>query len=199
MTFIREQECKFLTGLSKQTRWRLQKEKKFPIKQTLWDGSMGWDLTEIYNWIENRDKSLERKRQIQQQKSKPFSEMCQNHFFVNELLLECSLKIKEDETNFRAADFLYFLAKSHIRKELIEKTDLRSVVKFVHQVADTFNIKVVSHQEKFDKAAKEDNLEHGWVSIWDLKAIAILLRPLILQKGVTNRKKIWAKPYQTVR
>ena len=52
--FLREPQVAILTGLSKSTRWRLEKCGKFPKKRQLSTKSVGWLASEIDGWIETR-------------------------------------------------------------------------------------------------------------------------------------------------
>jgi prophage regulatory protein len=47
---IREAECQRLTGLSRTTRWRLEREGKFPRRRRLSQNAVGWLLSEILAW-----------------------------------------------------------------------------------------------------------------------------------------------------
>jgi len=52
--FIREQECRELTGLSRSTRWRLERQGKFPRRRRLSSNGVGWLLSEIEKWQASR-------------------------------------------------------------------------------------------------------------------------------------------------
>ena len=52
--FLREPQVAILTGLSKSTRWRLEKCGKFPKRRQLSTKSVGWLASEIDGWIETR-------------------------------------------------------------------------------------------------------------------------------------------------
>lgn len=54
---VREIECKRLTGLSRGTRWRLEKTDDFPKRRQIGPNSVGWRLGEIIEWIESRPRS----------------------------------------------------------------------------------------------------------------------------------------------
>ncbi|HMO18672.1 MAG TPA: AlpA family phage regulatory protein [Oligoflexia bacterium] len=49
---ILEKEAKTITGLSKSTRLRLEKNGKFPRRFKLSKNRIGWKLSEIRQWIE---------------------------------------------------------------------------------------------------------------------------------------------------
>ncbi|PWI33074.1 transcriptional regulator [Vibrio albus] len=50
---IRERECKEITGLSRQTRWRMEKEGKFPSRIQLSERAIAWRLSEVLQWVNN--------------------------------------------------------------------------------------------------------------------------------------------------
>jgi prophage regulatory protein len=52
--FIRENECRQRTGLSRAQRWRLEREGRFPTKIQLSDRAFGWLESEIEAWIAAR-------------------------------------------------------------------------------------------------------------------------------------------------
>jgi prophage regulatory protein len=52
--YIRENECRQRTGLSRTTRWRLERVGRFPERRQLSDNSIGWLLSEIIEWQKNR-------------------------------------------------------------------------------------------------------------------------------------------------
>ena len=54
LKFLREPQVFALTGLSKSTRWRLEKDGRFPKKRQLSAKSVGWLATEIEEWIQTR-------------------------------------------------------------------------------------------------------------------------------------------------
>jgi predicted DNA-binding transcriptional regulator AlpA len=51
---VREPECRALTGLSRPTRWRLERAGLFPKKRQLSPGCKGWLRSEIQAWIAER-------------------------------------------------------------------------------------------------------------------------------------------------
>jgi len=51
---IRERERREITGVSKTTWWRWEAEGQVPRRRTLGPNSMGWRLSEILEWLENR-------------------------------------------------------------------------------------------------------------------------------------------------
>jgi prophage regulatory protein len=51
---IRERECKNRTGLSRATRWRLEREARFPKRRQLSAGAVGWLESEISAWVDAR-------------------------------------------------------------------------------------------------------------------------------------------------
>lgn len=52
--FIREPLVHEITGLSRTTRWRLEREGKFPARRKLSDNAVGWVESEIRDWIASR-------------------------------------------------------------------------------------------------------------------------------------------------
>jgi prophage regulatory protein len=52
---IREPQVLSLTGLSKTTRWRLERDGKFPKKRQLSANTVAWMFSEIEAWIQTRD------------------------------------------------------------------------------------------------------------------------------------------------
>lgn len=47
-------EIREATGLSRVTIWRLERAGKFPQRIKLGDNSVGWFVSEVHQWIENR-------------------------------------------------------------------------------------------------------------------------------------------------
>ncbi len=52
--FIRERECRELTGLSRTTRWRLERAGQFPRRRQLSPNACGWILSEVVQWMTER-------------------------------------------------------------------------------------------------------------------------------------------------
>lgn len=52
--FIREDERKNLTGLSRSTWWRMEKLGRAPKRRQLSPNSTGWLLSEIRDWMKSR-------------------------------------------------------------------------------------------------------------------------------------------------
>jgi prophage regulatory protein len=52
--YLREPEVQQLTGLSRTTRWRLERSDKFPKRRQLSDNAVGWRLSEISEWLSAR-------------------------------------------------------------------------------------------------------------------------------------------------
>lgn len=52
--YIREEECFRLSGLSRTTRWRLERKDKFPRRRQLSDNAVGWLLSEVLAWRATR-------------------------------------------------------------------------------------------------------------------------------------------------
>jgi len=53
--FLRDNEVENLTRLSKSTRWRLERDGKFPRRRQLSRRSVGWVSSEIEEWIKSRE------------------------------------------------------------------------------------------------------------------------------------------------
>jgi prophage regulatory protein len=54
---IREPECVRLTGLSRSTRWRLERAGQFPRRRRISSSCIGWLRSELQAWIAERAKS----------------------------------------------------------------------------------------------------------------------------------------------
>ncbi len=52
--FLREPEVQHITGLSRTTRWRLQRDGKFPRRRQISTNAVGWLASEIDAWIAER-------------------------------------------------------------------------------------------------------------------------------------------------
>ena len=52
---VREPECHAISGLSRTTRWRLEREGKFPQRRRLSTNSIGWVLAELEDWARARE------------------------------------------------------------------------------------------------------------------------------------------------
>jgi len=52
--YIRDAECRIVTGLSRSTRWRLEKAGKFPRRRQLSARAIGWIAAEIEDWVRQR-------------------------------------------------------------------------------------------------------------------------------------------------
>ena len=52
--FIRESECRRLSGLSRATRWRLERDGRFPKRRPLSDNAVGWRLSDVLAWMDAR-------------------------------------------------------------------------------------------------------------------------------------------------
>ena len=51
---IREREARELSGLSRTSRWRLEKVGDFPLRRRLGKQSVGWLASDIEAWLETR-------------------------------------------------------------------------------------------------------------------------------------------------
>jgi prophage regulatory protein len=54
MKILRDQEVGKLTGLSRVTRWRLERDGKFPKRIKIGVRAVGWCDEEIFGWIKSR-------------------------------------------------------------------------------------------------------------------------------------------------
>jgi prophage regulatory protein len=52
--FIRENEATDITGLSRATRWRLEKRGEFPSRYQISDGISAYKESEVMKWLESR-------------------------------------------------------------------------------------------------------------------------------------------------
>jgi prophage regulatory protein len=51
---IREPECRRLSGLSRSTRWRLERAGKFPRRRQISDNAVGWLKSELLAWLASK-------------------------------------------------------------------------------------------------------------------------------------------------
>ncbi len=59
---IREAECFDITGLSRSTRWRMERAGTFPKRRQLGENSVGWLLSEVVDCVDSRSKGMLEKR-----------------------------------------------------------------------------------------------------------------------------------------
>lgn len=52
--FLRWPRVRQLTGLSRSTVWRLEKNGQFPARRKLSANSIGWSLIELQAWMQSR-------------------------------------------------------------------------------------------------------------------------------------------------
>jgi prophage regulatory protein len=52
--FIREAECRRISGLSRSTRWRLERAGKFPRRRKISESATGWLASELAEWLAGR-------------------------------------------------------------------------------------------------------------------------------------------------
>lgn len=52
--FVREAECRAITGLSRSTRWRLSRTGDFPKPIRVSENIVAWRLSAIQKWMEAR-------------------------------------------------------------------------------------------------------------------------------------------------
>jgi prophage regulatory protein len=53
---IRRKKLLELIGVSASTQWRMEKAGLFPARRRLGKGSVGWILSEVEEWIKNRER-----------------------------------------------------------------------------------------------------------------------------------------------
>ncbi len=51
---LRSHEVQKVTGLSRTTLWRLERDGKFPPRVALCPGSVGWRLSEVEEWVKEK-------------------------------------------------------------------------------------------------------------------------------------------------
>ncbi len=51
---VRDQEAAKMTGTSRTTRWRLERDGKFPERVQVSPGAIGWLYSELQEWIQER-------------------------------------------------------------------------------------------------------------------------------------------------
>jgi prophage regulatory protein len=51
---LRERDVRTMTGLSRSTRWRLERAGMFPRKRRLSPGAVGWFESEVADWLASR-------------------------------------------------------------------------------------------------------------------------------------------------
>ena len=52
--FIRERECQRTTGLSRTTRWRLERDGRFPSRRRISPNAIAWLESEVQDWLRMR-------------------------------------------------------------------------------------------------------------------------------------------------
>lgn len=62
-SFMRDAECHRITGLSRNTRWRLERDGKFPKRRQIGAGTgagsaIGWLRSEVNAWIASRQEAV---------------------------------------------------------------------------------------------------------------------------------------------
>jgi len=53
---VRRKQLLELSGLSNTTQWRLEKAGQFPARIKLGQGSVGWHLNEVEEWLKGRER-----------------------------------------------------------------------------------------------------------------------------------------------
>ena len=57
--FVREPECKHITGLSRTTRWRLERAGLFPKRHKISPNAIAWLESTIQEWLRGRAENKE--------------------------------------------------------------------------------------------------------------------------------------------
>lgn len=52
--FVREDECRHITGLSKATRWRMEQKGDFPTRIKIGNRIAAWRLSHINQWLDRQ-------------------------------------------------------------------------------------------------------------------------------------------------
>lgn len=52
--YLRDPECRLVTGLSRSTRWRLERAGQFPRRRKLSARAVGWIAAEVERWMRER-------------------------------------------------------------------------------------------------------------------------------------------------
>ena len=56
--FLREREIRSMTGLSRTTRWRLERVGQFPRRRQISPGAVGWLESEVLAWMNQGSDSV---------------------------------------------------------------------------------------------------------------------------------------------
>ena len=57
--FIRDPECRQITGLSRTTRWRLERAGQFPKRRQISPNAVAWLESEVQEWLRDRAENKE--------------------------------------------------------------------------------------------------------------------------------------------
>lgn len=57
---VRRKQLLELIGVSSTTQWRMERAGEFPARVKIGKGLVGWHLTEVEKWLENRERVLGR-------------------------------------------------------------------------------------------------------------------------------------------
>ncbi len=58
MQILRIHSVRELTGLSRTTIWRLERQGRFPTRFQLSENAVGWDKDEVLKWVNSRPRGL---------------------------------------------------------------------------------------------------------------------------------------------
>ena len=64
--FIRDPECEEISGLSRTTRWRLERKGLFPKRRRISPNGVGWLLSEINEWVVEQMRQNEKIRPLKE-------------------------------------------------------------------------------------------------------------------------------------
>ena len=57
--FLREKQCRDISGLSRTTRWRLERAGLFPKRYSISPGAVAWLASEVQEWLQSRTRDCD--------------------------------------------------------------------------------------------------------------------------------------------
>ncbi len=57
--FLREKQCRDITGLSRTTRWRLERAGLFPKRYRISPGAIAWLESQVQEWLQGRTRDCD--------------------------------------------------------------------------------------------------------------------------------------------
>ena len=57
--FLREKQCRDITGLSRTTRWRLERVGLFPKRYRISPGAVAWRESQVTEWLNSRTRDCD--------------------------------------------------------------------------------------------------------------------------------------------